>query len=202
MTKDSHSNLEFRRTPCSFWPFLLWLVPLVAVYSFAQLGLEHVCGRKVNETIALPLVFASVIGYGLLAWRQRNEFAMAMFLLSVGFFCREWHFAGTSKGVYVVAAFVGGWFVYRRKTMNALIKNTPVEIWLWASALCYGMSVLISRRVFGQRNLGLLPREEQYHIPLEETTETMAHVMLLATCIAAWIWFTKKNTIKPSDQRF
>ncbi|MHC5157805.1 MAG: hypothetical protein ACYSOZ_06880 [Planctomycetota bacterium] len=196
MTKDSHHNLESGRTPFSFWPFLLWLLPIVAVYGFSGLGLEHLCGRKVNENIALPLVFASVIGYGLLAWRQRNEFALVMFILSVVFFCREWHFAGTSKGVYVVAAFVAGWFVYRRKTINALIKNTPVEIWLWASALCYGMSVLISRRVFGEDYLALFPGEKLYHIPLEETTETMAHFMLMLTCIVAWVWVTKSNKMK------
>jgi hypothetical protein len=189
MSEKMETLLQPRRTVVSFWPFILWILPLVAVYSLGQCGLEHLCGRRMNELIALPLVLISVVGYGLLTWQRRNEFALVMFVLSLGFFCREWHFAGTSKGVYVVAAFVGIWFVCRRKSIGALIKNTPVEIWLWSAFLCYGMSQLIARRVFSEKHLGLLPMEEHYHIPLEETMETMAHVMLAATCLVAWLQF-------------
>jgi hypothetical protein len=189
MSEKIENHLQPRRTVVSFWPFLLWILPFMAVYTLGQCGFEHLCGRRMNELIALPLVLISVVGYGLLAWRRHNEFALVMFVLSLGFFCREWHFAGTSKGVYVVAAFVGVWFVYRRKSIGALIKNTPVELWLWSACLCYGMSQLIARRVFSEKHLGLLPMEEHYHIPLEETMETMAHVMLAATCLVAWLQF-------------
>ena len=178
-----------QRKANSFWPLILWTVPFIVVYGLGHFGFGHLCGRGINEQIALPLVLVSVIGYGLLAWRRHNEFSLAIFILSIGFFCREWHFPGTSIGVYVVAAFVCGWFVYRRKKIDALIKHTPVEIWLWAAFLCYAMAQLIARRVFGEKYLGLLPMEEQYHIPLEETMETMAHLMLAATCLVAWCQF-------------
>ncbi|MHC4257066.1 MAG: hypothetical protein ACYSUH_01530 [Planctomycetota bacterium] len=176
MSEKIENHLHPRRTVVSFYPFLLWTLPLIAVYGLGHLGLGHLCGRNTN-------------GYGLLAWQRRNEFALVLFVLSLGFFCREWHFAGTSDGVYVVGAFVGAWFLYRRKTIGALIKDTPVEIWLWSACLCYGMSLLIARRVFAEKYLGLLPMEELYHIPLEETMETMAHVMLAATCLVAWQQF-------------
>ena len=189
MSEKIESHLQSRSTVVSFWPFMLWIVPFIVVYTLGHYGLEHLCERRINERIALPLVLISVVGYGLLAWRRHNEFSLVMFILSVGFFCREWHFAGTSKGVYVVAAFVGVWFVYRRKAIGALIKDTPVEIWLWSAFLCYGMGQLIARRVFAEKYLGLLPMEEQYHIPLEETMETMAHLMLAATCLVAWFQF-------------
>ena len=189
MSKRIESHLYPRRTVLSFWPFILWMLPFIAVYSLGHCGLEYLCGRAVNEQIALPLVSISVIGYGLLAWRRHNEFSLVMFILSLGFFCREWHFAGTSKGVYVVAAFVGAWLIYRRKEIGALIKNTPVEIWLWAAFLCYVLAQLIARRLFAEKYLGLLKNEEQYHIPLEETMETMAHLMLAATCLLAWTQF-------------
>ena len=193
MSENTEGLLQPRRTVISFWPFVMWILPLVAVYTLGHFGLDHLCGRRLNEQIALPLVLISVVGYGLLAWRRHNEFSLIMFVLSLGFFCREWHFAGTSKGVYVVAAFVGAWFVYRRKEISVLIKNTPVEIWLWSTFLCYGMSLLISRRVFAEKYLGLLPKEEFYHIPLEETTETVAHIMLAATCLVAWFQFAAKK---------
>lgn len=189
MPENMERFLQPRRTVISFWPFLLWILPLIVVYTLGECGLEHLCGRRINEQIALPLVSMSVVGYGLLAWRRHNEFALVMFVLSLAFFCREWHFAGTSKGVYIVAAFVGVWFGYRRKSIGTLIKDTPVEIWLWAALLCYGMSLLISRRVFAEKYTGLLPMEEHYHIPLEESMETMAHLMLAATCLVAWLHF-------------
>ena len=189
MSEKNKRYLHPRRTVVSFWPFMMWLLPFIVVYTLGHYGLEHLCERRINEQIALPLVLVSVVGYGLLAWRRRNEFCLVMFVLSLGFFFREWHFAGTSKGVYVVAACVGIWFVYRRKAIEALIKNTPVEIWLWSAFLCYGMGVLIARRVFAEKYLGLLPMEEQYHISLEETMETMAHIMLAATCLVAWLQF-------------
>lgn len=203
MSEKIESHLEPRRTVASFFPFLLWIIPFMAVYILGYFGHENLCGRGVNEQIALPLVLISVVGYGLLAWRRKNEFALVMFILSVGFFCREWHFAGTSKGVYVVAAFVGGWFLYRRKEISALIKDTPVEIWLWSAFLCYGMGQLIARRVLAEKYLGLLPMEEQYHIPLEETMETMAHLMLAATCLVAWLQFgvRKGNDSKQNEEK-
>lgn len=193
------------RAVYSFWPFLLWTLPIAAVYGLGVLGLSDLCGRTYNEAIAMPLVFVSAVSYGWLAWKKHNEFAMALAVLSTGFFAREWHFAGTSTGVYIVAAGVAGWFLYRRRRMSQLIKNSPVEIWLWATGLCYVMSQVIARRVFSSDHLGWLPMEETYHIAMEETTETMAHLMLALTSLAAWRWFgaaegQKMQEVQADDQ--
>jgi hypothetical protein len=192
MTNDTE-GLKPRRTAVSFWPFILLLLPIITVYTLGHWDRGSLCGRDFNEHIALPLVFLSILGYGAMALRYLNEFLLVMFILSVDFFCREWHFAGTTYGVYMVAAILGCWVLYRRKTIASLIKNTPVEIWLWATAACYLFSVLISRRVFGDGHLGLLPNENLYHIPLEESTETMAHLMLALTCLIAWRQFGKSK---------
>ena len=70
MSEKIENHLQPRRTVVSFWPFLLWTLPLMAVYGLGHLGLGHLCGRRMNELIALPLVLISVVGYGLLAWLQ------------------------------------------------------------------------------------------------------------------------------------
>ena len=161
MTEQEFGNsLGTHRTIFSFWPFLLWVLPFAVVYGLEYLGYGQLCGRRMNESIAMPLLLISVFGYGLLIWRKYNKFLLAMFVLCLDLFCREWHFAGTSKGVYVVAAFVGGWIVYHRRQVAVLIRNTPIEIWLWATFLCYTMSILISRRIFSEKHLGWLPKEE------------------------------------------
>jgi hypothetical protein len=182
-----------RRTVASFWPFLLWGVPIIAVYTLGYWELDRWCGREILEQIALPLVLISVVSYGLLAWRRGNEFAKVVFVLSLGIFCREWHFSGTSKGIYILIVCVIGWAIYRRKKITALIKDTPVEIWIWAAGLCYVMSQLIARRAFGESHLNILPMEERYHILLEESVETMAHLILSVTSLFAWRQFDTKE---------
>lgn len=181
------------KTMLVYWPFLVLALPFFLVYGLGAMGYENVVGRKYNELIAMPLVLVSVLSYGVLALRTRNEFAMVQALLSIGFFCREWHFAGTSKGVYVVVAIVAGWYVCRRRPLSALIGKTRVEIWLWATCACYILSQVIARRVFGSGHLNLLPMESYYHIALEETTETLAHLMLAMTSFAAWRHYRAKT---------
>jgi len=173
----------------SFLPLLAWTLSFVFVYGSEALGHPEIFNKQLNEVVAMPLLFISVVSYALLAWKKRNEFAMAMTVLSVDFFCREWHFAGTSTGVYIVAAFVAVWFLYRHIQMKALIQKTPVEIWLWATGICYLLSQLIARRLFAHNHLGLIPMEAMHHIPLEETMETIAHCMLTITSFIAWRQF-------------
>jgi hypothetical protein len=195
MAKETGCYLESNRTVFSFWPFFLWTVPLATVYTLGYWQREHWCGRGILEAVAVPLVLVSVISYGLLAWRRDNEFAKILCVLSLGFFCREWHFAGTSKGIYVLIVIVASWGVIRRKQIARLIKNTPVEIWLWATLLCYMLSQIVARRLFAERHLGILPMEARYHIPLEETMETMAHLLLAITSLLAWRQFDTEKTV-------
>lgn len=192
MTNDT-DGLKPRRTVVSFWPFTLWILPFIIVYTLGHWGLEKWCGREILEQAAIPLVLASVVSFGLLAWRRGNEFAKVLFVLSFGFFCRELHFAGTSKGIYVLIAFVAGWAIYRRKEITALIKDTPVEIWLWAACLCYVLSQVVARRAFGEEHLNILPMEEKYNVAFEETMETLAHSMLAVTSFIAWHQFDRKD---------
>ncbi|MCK4999292.1 MAG: hypothetical protein KAS23_07150 [Anaerohalosphaera sp.] len=178
----------------SYWPMLVCFLPIIYVYVVKYFGYDELCSRGNNEMLAMPLVFVSVVSYGVLAWRGRNEFALVMFVLSLGFFCREWHFVGTSNGVYVVLAIVGGWFVVRRKQIGELINGTRPELWAWATFACYAMAQVVARRVFGPKYLDLLPMEADYHIFFEETIETTAHIMLALTSFVAWKeFFVKKN---------
>ena len=139
MVKDDNTILNEGLQPrniLSFWPMLLCLLPFI--YSYIVIYVYTVKGADLNdqdyrhsyEIIALPLVLVSVLSFGLLAWKKRNEFALVMFVLSTGFFCREWHFVGTSNGIYVVLAIVAGWFILRSKSIDKLIKSEKVERWL------------------------------------------------------------------------
>lgn len=186
-------EIKTGRGVLSYWPMLICFLPIIYVYVVKHFGYDGLCSRGNNEMLAMPLVFVSVVSYGLLAWRRKNEFALVMFVLSLGFFCREWHFVGTSNGVYVVLAIVGGWFVYRRKQIGKLIACTRPELWTWASFACYAMAQIVARRVFGPKYLNVLPMEDVYHIFFEETIESTAHIMLAITSFISWKEFFTKN---------
>lgn len=139
MVKDDNTILNEGLRPrniLSFWPMLLCLLPFIysyiVIYAYTVKGadLNNQDFRSSYEIIALPLVLVSVLSFGLLAWKKRNEFALVMFVLSTGFFCREWHFVGTSSGIYVVLAVVAGWFILRSNSIDKLIKGEKVERWL------------------------------------------------------------------------
>jgi hypothetical protein len=189
------ASISSNRRILDFWPFMLWMLPIILVYVLGALGYQQLLNKRINDTIAqMPLLGIAAISLGWLAWKTRNEFVIVLTLLSFGFFAREWHFEGTTTGVFVVVAILGVWFVLRIHVMRSLIKNTPVEIWVWATAICYLVSQLIAKRVFGPNHLNLLPMERQYEVFLEETAETMAHVMLIITSMIAWRQFGTANS--------
>ena len=176
-----------------WWPFLFGPAAIVYVYIAKAFGLDGLCSRYSNEIIAMPLVGISFVSFFVLACKTKNEFVIGMTFLVAAFFCREWHFAGTSTGVYVAIAVFAGWFIYRREHIERMIRGRKVKIWLFAVASCYLLSQLVARRVFSERHLGLLPFEEEYHISLEETLEAAGHIAMIITSIAAWLTFYPKR---------
>jgi|GEM_PF-1111113 len=176
-----------------FWPFLYIPFALAWVYVTRGNGWDCLCSRESTEIIALPLVAVSILSYGILASKTKNELLIAMTLLNVAFFCREWHFVGTSNGIYVALLAFAGWYLYRRKVIGPMIAGTPLKIWLMATASGYFLSQIIARRVFAERHLGGLPMEKQYHISFEETFEVSAHLMMIVSSYLAWKLFAPRE---------
>lgn len=180
-----------------FWPFLFIPFGFAYVYITKHFGWDSLCSRASTEMVALPLVGISLLGFLVLAIKTRNEFIIGMTFLTVAFFCREWHFAGTSKGIYVALLIFIGWFLCRRKIIDEMINGQRIKVWLTVTASCYLLSQIIARRVFAERYLGLLPLEGQYHIFFEEVFEVTAHVLMIITCAFAWsLFYFKKKKIE------
>lgn len=173
----------------SRWPFLFGPLAIIYVYITKALGLDEFCSRHTTEIIALPLVAVSVLSFLILAWKTKNELAFGMTFLTAAFFCREWHFVGTSNGIYVAIALFAGWFIYRRKHIEDMIRGQRIKIWLFATASCYLLSQIVARRVFAEKYLGLLPLEGEYHIFFEESLEVAGHILMIITSIVAWLTF-------------
>ena len=173
----------------AFWPFMAAPLAIAYVYVTSYFGFDGIADKAFNEPLAFPIVGLSALSFFCLAGLTGSELAIAMTLLNIAFFCREWHFAGTDTAVYVSISLFTAWFIYRRKQIEATIAGKKIKIWLFATAFCYLFSQILARRVFSAHHLGWLPKEGQYFIAFEETTETAAHLMMLITSIIAWVTF-------------
>ena len=180
----------------SWWPFIFIPLAMIYVYVMSYFGFAWLCAKSFHEPLALPIIGMSILSFFWLAYKTKNELAIAMTFLNIAFFCREWHFAGTDKGIYIAISFFAGWFVYRRTQIEKMITGKRIKIWLFATASCYLFSQIIARRVFSVNHLGMLPLEGEYFISFEETLEGTAHLMMLFTSIIAWstFYFDRKNT--------
>lgn len=178
-----HENLLYG------WPLLLGPAAMACCYAAYFAGRPGFYQKRIHEILALIILFITGTIFFLCAVRYRRPIVIILTVLTVAFFCREWHFAGTSKGVYVTLAIVGFWaYVWRDKIAQAL-KNRSLKIWLIATFVTYFLSQLIARRAF--RSLHL-PLELQLHVPMEEVVETTAHIMLLVTSLIAWKYSMEK----------
>ena len=120
----------------SLWPFTFIPLAIIYVYVTSYFGYDWLCVKSFHEPIAFPIVGMSILSFFWLAYKTKNELASAMVFLNVAFFFREWHFAGTSTGVYIAIGIFVGWFVYRRKQIEKMITGRKIKIWLFATACC------------------------------------------------------------------
>ena len=72
---------------------------------------------------------------------------------------------------------------YKHRRLMADTEGGRIRVWLICTFTTYFLAVLISRRVF--KHLGL-PNEQDLHVMLEESVETMAHLMMLVAGLVDW----------------
>jgi hypothetical protein len=166
-----------------WWPVLLGPLTIVLVYIARLFNLQWLFSRTPNENIALVLLGISLTGFIINTIIFRSEFHLFMAALCGAFFCREWHFPGTSKGIYIALALLAFWALKRRKELEKFIAKSLLKIWIPCTFGTYFLSQLIARRAF--RSLHL-PLEAQIHVPLEESVETIAHIMMIVVCLIAF----------------
>lgn len=181
LVKSSDSSVSCRFF--SWWPLLLGPVAMALVYIAEATGREELVSRGFNEQMALVLVGIPLVLFALQAIIFRSEFHLFMAVLCAAFFCREWHFYGTSRGIYIALVLLGTWAAIRRVNFDRIVGKGHLRIWIIAMLVTYLLSQLIARRVF--KHIPILPNEGQLHISLEETVETAGHLTMIAVSIIA-----------------
>jgi len=174
---------------------LLWLgllavgpATILFVY-FAHAQNWVVVSKAPNEVYALCILPLALLVFLARARHEHNVLYGLLAGFALAAWLREWHFAWTHHGIYLMLAlliFLGWWW---RERLLVQIRDGNLLAWLSNTMLVYFLGVLVARRVFRE----LLPNEEAINTPLEEFMENMAHSLLLLTALLATPW------MRPAD---
>lgn len=96
----------------------------------------------------------------------------------------------TKKPVDFFLVVMGLWaFGWHRKLFETINRFMVLKISVFGMLWTYLFSQLISRRVFR----GILPNEQQLHVPLEETAETAAHLFFLVIAFSYFYFIPNRK---------
>ncbi len=144
-------------------------------------GLDWYLNKPPHEVAAVCLTSIALLCHAV-RWRSgHNPVHQWLTFLALAFLCREIHFAGTGKGVYIALVVLLIWGWRSRKQLIEGAAQGRLGQWVLATGWTYFLSQFIARRVF--RHL-YLPNEDGMHIMLEEAVENMAHIVLITTAFA------------------
>ncbi|MCP4711876.1 MAG: hypothetical protein GY869_24920 [Planctomycetes bacterium] len=193
-TSNGDSILIHRSPLWHWWPLLLGPIFMSLVYWAYFNQLEALYHKKLHENLALiilPIAFISFLSCTLI---YRRPLHLIFTVLTAALFCREWHFPGTSTGIYLALIAIGAWICLWRTKLAGTI-NEHLKPWIIATTATYILSQVIARRLFRPLHL---PLEKQLHVPLEEVVETAAHLMLLTVSLLFWFYSLKKSNKNPA----
>jgi hypothetical protein len=176
---DRYDPLWFRKV--SYLPMLLPLSGLVLLIG-AGAAFPAWFHRLQNwlEVPAPFLVGLAGVIYAGKALRTGNRLYILLAALAAALTCREIHFAGTSRGVYVALGVLALWATLWHRRLHRPLRNWRHTSWLLATFAAYFLSQLIARRAFR-----FVPGEHAIHRSLEEGAETVAHLTFIVTaCLA------------------
>ena len=158
-----------------WWPALLPPLVIPASYLIDASGWRGIIGKGPQETLAIVLMGVAVTTTGIGWLIRRDRIGLVLTALAVAFLCREIHFRGTHKGVYVALGLIAVWCVVWRRSLLAELRSRPrTRRWLILMVWAYAIAVLVQRRV-----LRGMAGEDQLHVPMEEVGENVAHLFLI-----------------------
>lgn len=164
------------------WLMLAPLVSVAMVICAHWLEWKWFLSKPLHEGLAIFLVSVSFVVVLVRARRGHGPFFVWLLFLVGSLLFREIHIPWTGKTIYVCLVVFVIWGVRWWERIVPQLEEGSTFPWLFATLFTYFFSQLIARRVFRG-----MPNEALLHVPLEEVTETMAHVMLIVTSfLGSW----------------
>ena len=144
-----------------------------------------------------PYMIALVAAmYLIRAVRTSNPLYIILVALTISLTCREFHFTGTHRGIYVALIGIAVWVGVWHKRMHRPLRDFRHTSWLLATMAAYVLSQVIARRAFR-----FIPGEQAIHRSLEECAETIAHVMFIVTSlVGTWRRYGRRALARQKQQ--
>lgn len=161
----------------------IWILPIpillcVGILLIRQSPIGWLTEKPVQEIIA-PTVICLAAALVLFVHRWIREFFTLLLTLFVwALFLRELHFAGTSNGVYISILLLAWWASSRRDEISGFLKQRSIGALLSGSIWTYFVTKLFDRHYFS-----FLPDYYDWNNNVEESLETLAHVMVFALVV-------------------
>ncbi len=187
------------------WCFTPAVFTIFFVY-WAEVYFKPLILKTPNEVLAIFLMSIVVALFLTRSFRYRLEIDYILLIWGLNFLCREIHFAGTGKAVYIVTVFLVVWVIYRKDYILANIENAKLfQLALTGTIFTYFIAILIQRRVFTPERIPLLPNEQLMHVALEEVMENVAHAYFIFCGVSAFFSIpndgSRKAGVLPSALR-
>ncbi len=175
-------SLVFSAKGC--WVFLPGILGVSFVYIANWRGWEGAIAKDPHETLAIILlvIATSIFAFRVVAFRFPLD--KILLALSAALLCREIHFAGTKKGIYVAVVLIIIWAIFwRGRYFEGLRVPDLFKVSCFGLFWTYIFSQIIARRAFR----GILPLEEELHVPFEEIVENIAHVFFIYVGLLSFV---------------
>ncbi len=156
------------------------LIGIGIIYIGENQGWSFLKKKEYHEALAIGLMSMVVIATSTSLLLKRKYVDIMFFAVSAAFLCREIHFYGTHKGVYIAVLAVAVWAFFKQKEIFKEFNQNIILKRVWTGTmLAYFITLLIQRRAFRH----ILPAESDLHIYLEEITENIAHLFFYFTAL-------------------
>ena len=199
--------------PKNFWIYSPPLLGVGCVYFAQAHNIKWILDKGGPENTALVLLGITISILIVAAIRFRNMASMFFLVLAINFLIREMdktplhlpYFGDvmlkTKSYIYVALGVMTAWGIWQEKKLFGFLSSYPlVKIMFLGLCSSYAFSQVIARRLF--KHIPLLPNEEQLHIPLEEMTETTAHILfLMMALVILWYSFFRRDVNKVEECR-
>jgi hypothetical protein len=170
----------------SWWMLLVPAVGFGLLWSAAGpllpwfVGKYSSTGKDLQELIGPSLLAAAVCVASFQAFQQRQFWFEWLAWLAGCLLLREWHFPGTSTGVYLGLLALAGYGSLCIDRLLPFVRHRSSCVLLTGAATAYAIAISTDHGAWK-----FLPHWQMWSINFEETLESAGHALILMTALAA-----------------
>jgi len=164
-------------------PYWVWPMPLLlcaAILLILQTPIGWFTEKPVQEIVAPVVLGITAVLALFVYYRVREFFTLLLACFALALFLRELHFLGTNNGFYVAVILLAWLASSRRDAIHQFLRRRSIGALLSCSLWTYFVTKLIDRHY-----LSFLPEYVDWHDSVEESLETLGHLMVFALVVVA-----------------